>query len=58
MVNKYKRPGYAAAYKRLRYAQENQDNRNYNWIWEVLLYLVISIGPVLFFQAFSIILNK
>lgn len=57
MTSKYKRPGYVAAYKRLRFAQDEQNNRNHAWIWKGFLYLFVSLGPVLFFQAFSIITN-
>ena len=53
----YKRSGYTAAYKRLRFSQAANDNRNFAWIGEACLYIILAIGPILFFWFYSFILN-
>ena len=55
MTSKYKRPGYAAAYKRLRLSQAANDNRNFHWIAKGFLLLGLSLLPILYFQILSII---
>lgn len=55
MTSKYKRPGYAAAYKRLRLSQDAHNNRNFKWIGKGILFAGLSLLPILYFQILSII---
>ncbi len=57
-MSKYKRPGYTAAYKRLRFAQEANNNRNFSWIGKGFLYILLGVGPILYFQILSILANS